>query len=186
MKELFGLISIIDDNYFGSLKSFTDRYNKAGLRQDKMYNELRERISPIIHRTLRSDVQEYVKYTERHPMVQEYYPSNDELALSELVTDYLQKEACYGMPPSQRSLISLVLHKLLSSSTFAIAGTLKTIIDRLKDILANDISGESQQDAIINDIKDDIDDLKIMMKNGRMRKMRNLKQTKKQNAIFAG
>lgn len=158
VKELFGLISIIDDNYFGSLKSFTDRYNKAGLRQDKMYNELRERISPIIHRTLRSDVQEYVKYTERHPMVQEYYPSNDELALSELVTDYLQKEACYGMPPSQRSLISLVLHKLLSSSTFAIAGTLKTIIDRLKDILANDISGESQQDAIINDIKDDIDD----------------------------
>lgn len=158
VKELFGLISIIDDNYFGSLKSFTDRYNKAGLRQDKMYNELRDRISPIIHRTLRTDVQEYVKYTERHPMVQEYYPSNDELALSELVTDYLQKEACYGMPPSQRSLISLVLHKLLSSSTFAIAGTLKTIIDRLKDILANDISGESQEDAIMNDIKDDIDD----------------------------
>lgn len=159
VKELFGLISIIDDNYFGSLKSFTDRYSKAGLRQDKMYNELRQRISPIIHRTLRSDVQEYVKYTERHPMVQEYYPSDDELALSELVTEYLQKEACYGMPPSQRSLISLVLHKLLSSSTFAIAGTLKTIINRLEDILANDVHDENNEDTVMTDIRKDIDEL---------------------------
>lgn len=159
VKELFGLISIIDDNYFGSLKSFTDRYSRAGLRQDKMYNELRQRISPIIHRTLRSDVQEYVKYTERHPMVQEYYPSDDELALSELVTEYLQKEACYGMPPSQRSLISLVLHKLLSSSTFAIAGTLKTIINRLEDILANDVHDENNEDTVMTDIRKDIDEL---------------------------
>lgn len=159
VKELFGLISIIDDNYFGSLKSFTDRYSKAGLRQDKMYNELRQRISPIIHRTLRSDVQEYVKYTERHPMVQEYYPSDDELALSELVTEYLQKEACYGMPPSQRSLISLVLHKLLSSSTFAIAGALKTIINRLEDILANDVHDENNEDTVMTDIRKDIDEL---------------------------
>ena len=158
VKELFGLISIIDDNYFGSLKSFNDRYSKVGLRQDKMYHELRDRISPIIHRTLRSDVQEYVKYTERHPMVQEYHPSYDELALSELVNEYLQKEACYGMPPGQRTLISLVLHKLLSSSTFAIAGTLKTIIDRLNDILENEISDQTDDDSIMADIKNDIDD----------------------------
>lgn len=158
VKELFGLISIIDDSYFGSLKSFTDKYCKAGLRQDKMYHELRDRISPIIHRTLRSDVQEYVKYTERHPMVQEYYPSDDELALSELVNDYLQKETCYGMPPGQRSLISLVLHKLLSSSTFAIAGTLKTIIDRLNDTLENEISEQTDDDSIMTDIKNDIDE----------------------------
>ncbi|MCD8290009.1 MAG: DEAD/DEAH box helicase, partial [Prevotella sp.] len=158
VKELFGLISIIDDNFFGSLKSFTERYNKVGLRQDKMYLELHDRISPIIHRTLRRDVQEYVKYTERHPMVQEYYPSDDEIALSELVTEYLQKEACYGMPAGQRTLISLVLHKLLSSSTFAIAGTLKTIIDRLKNIVANDKADDSHRDSIMNYIKNDIDD----------------------------
>ena len=159
IKELYGLISFIDDNYFGSLKSFADRYSKTGLRQDAMYHELRDRISPIIHRTLRSDVQEYVKYTERHAMVQEYYPSDDEIALAELVTEYLQKECSYGMPPSQRSLISLVLHKLLSSSTFAIAGTLKTIIDRLQDILAYEISDTSQDDTILSDIHNDIDDL---------------------------
>lgn len=158
IKELYGLISIIDDNYFGSLKSFTDRYNKAGLRQDKMFKDLRERIKPIIHRTLRSDVQEYVKYTERLPMVQEYYPSEDELKLSELVTEYLQREDCYGMPAGQRSLITLVLHKLLSSSTFAIAGTLKTIIDRLKDILDNGISDNATDDSILSDFHDDIDE----------------------------
>ncbi len=158
VRELYGLISIIDDNYFGSLRSYTERYSKVGLRQDKTYLELRERISPIIHRTLRRDVQEYVKYTERHAMVQEYYPSEDEIALSELVTEYLQKEACYGMPAGQRTLISLVLHKLLSSSTFAIAGTLKTIIDRLKAIVESDKADDRHRDFIMNYIKNDIDD----------------------------
>ncbi|MCD8312548.1 MAG: DEAD/DEAH box helicase [Bacteroidales bacterium] len=111
VKELYGLISIIDDNFFGGLKAFSDRYGKVGLRKDNMYRELRERIKPIIHRTLRSDVQEYVKYTERRPMVQEYYPSDDEVTLADMVTEYLQKEASYGMPSSQRTLITLVLYK---------------------------------------------------------------------------
>lgn len=135
IKELYGLISIIDENYFGNLNSYSHLYGKAELRQDNVFADLRERIKPIIHRTLRSDVQEYVKYTERKPFVQEYYPSEDEIALQEFVQEYLKRDECFGMPVSQRTLISLVLHKLLSSSTFAVAGTLQTIIDRLKNIV---------------------------------------------------
>lgn len=161
VKELYGLISIIDDNYFGSLKSFSNRYGKTELRNESTYNELRERIRPIIHRTLRSDVQEYVKYTERKAMVQEYYPSDDEQTLDELVSEYLQRSDCFGIPSSQRSLITLVLHKLLSSSTFAIAGTLQTIIHRLENIVKDNTTLCEEDDAssFMDNITNDVEDL---------------------------
>lgn len=157
-KELYGLISIIDDNYFGSLKSFNNRYGKTELRNESTYKELRNRIQPIIHRTLRSDVQEYVKYTERKAMVQEYYPSEDEQTLDEMVSEYLQRDECFGIPRSQRSLITLVLHKLLSSSTFAIAGTLQTIIERLENIVKNNTSSDNEDASLMDNITNDIEE----------------------------
>lgn len=157
IKELYGLISIIDENYFGNLNSYSHLYGKAELRQDNVFADLRERIKPIIHRTLRSDVQEYVKYTERKPFVQEYYPSEDEIALQEFVQEYLKRDECFGMPVSQRTLISLVLHKLLSSSTFAVAGTLQTIIDRLKKIV-NEHSAKDENN-ILAEIAEDVPEL---------------------------
>lgn len=159
VKELYGLISIIDDNYFGSLKSFNNRYGKTELRKESTYEELRNRIQPIIHRTLRSDVQEYVKYTERKAMVQEYYPSEDEQTLDEMVSEYLQRDECFGIPRSQRSLITLVLHKLLSSSTFAIAGTLQTIIERLENIVKNNTSSDNEDASLMDNITNDIEEI---------------------------
>ena len=135
IKELYGLISIIDDNYFGGLKSFANQYNKIAIRDTDIYSELRQRIRPLLHRTLRSDVQEFVKYTKRSAMVQEYFPSETEMELSEAIHTYLENEDSYGLPRSQRNLISLVLFKLLASSSFAIAGTLDTIIKRLQKII---------------------------------------------------
>ncbi len=75
----------------------------------------RERIQPIIHRTLRSDVQEYVKYTERKALVQEYYPSKDEQTLGKMVSEYLQRDNYFGMPRSQRSLITLMFCMMKSA-----------------------------------------------------------------------
>jgi SNF2 family DNA or RNA helicase len=157
IKELYGLISIIDENYFGNLNSYSSLYGKSEMRHDEVFVDLRERIRPIIHRTLRSDVQEYVKYTERKPFVQEYYPSEDEIALQEFVQEYLKREECFGMPVSQRTLISLVLHKLLSSSTFAVAGTLQTIINRLQKIF--DEHKSTDDDDLLADIAEDVPEL---------------------------
>ena len=156
IKELYGLISIIDENYFGNLNSYSGLYSKIEMRQDDVFHDLRRRIQPVIHRTLRKDVQEYVKYTERKPFVQEYFPSEDEVALQEFVQEYLKREDCFGMPVGQRTLISLVLHKLLSSSTFAIAGTLQTIIGRLRKIVDNQ---NVEDEDLISDISEDIPEL---------------------------
>lgn len=136
IKELYGLVSIIDNNYFGGLASFSSQYNKVALREDSTYEELRQRIRPIVHRTLRSQVQAYVKYTNRIPLVQEYFPSNDEIELANKINEYLECPYSYGLPNSQRNLITLILYKLLASSSFAIAGTLSTIINRLEKLIA--------------------------------------------------
>lgn len=145
IKELYGLISIIDNGYFGSLSSFTAQYNKVALRSDETYLELRRRILPIVHRTLRSQVQTYVKYTNRIPLVQEYFPTDEEMELSVRINKYLERGDSFGLPNSQRTLITLILYKLLASSTSAIAGTLESIILRLENLITESKTDFSQE-----------------------------------------
>ena len=77
---------------------------------------------------------QYVKYTNRHALVQEFVPSEPEQRLYDLVSDYLQQPALYALPPSQRQLMTLILRKLLASSTYAITGTLDGLVRRLEGI----------------------------------------------------
>jgi superfamily II DNA or RNA helicase len=128
--ELYGLVSIIDDYAFGDLESYRARF--ARLTNDSDFAELKERLAPICKRTLRRQVLEYVKYTNRHALVQEFVPSPEEQRLYDLVSDYLQRDTLYALPASQRQLVTLILRKLLSSSTYAIAGTLDAMIQRLQ------------------------------------------------------
>jgi SNF2 family DNA or RNA helicase len=68
--ELYGLVSIIDDHLFGDLKSFKAKYSRVESSADpNIYEELKERLKPISIRTLRRQVLEYIKYTERKAFV---------------------------------------------------------------------------------------------------------------------
>ena len=118
--ELFGLVSFIDEYTFGDLKSFREQFANAA--PDRVFNLLRERLKPICHRTLRRQVTTYVPYTRRYPIVEEFTPEEGEDKLYELVSEYLRRDNLQALPASQRSLMTLVLRKLLASSTFAIAG----------------------------------------------------------------
>lgn len=128
--ELFGLVSFIDEYTFGDLKSFREQF--ANLNQNQVFSTLKDRLKPICHRTLRRQVTAYVPYTRRHPLVEEFTPEESEDRLYELVSDYLRRDNLQALPASQRSLMTLVLRKLLASSTFAIAGALASISGRLK------------------------------------------------------
>jgi superfamily II DNA or RNA helicase len=128
--ELYGLVSIIDDFAFGDFKSYRARFARPG--NDADFGELKERLKPICKRTLRRQVLEYVKYTNRHALVQEFVPSADEQKLYDLVSDYLQRPTLYALPASQRQLVTLILRKLLASSTYAISGTLEGLVNRLE------------------------------------------------------
>ena len=134
--ELFGMVSIIDEKVFGDLDSFRIKYGR--LNDNLSFNELRQRIQPVCKRTLRKDVEAYVPYTKRIAMVEEFTPSSDEQKLYRLVSAYLQRPNLNALPSGQRQLISMVMWKLLASSSFAIAGALNSIITRLEDGLKSD------------------------------------------------
>jgi len=146
--ELYGLVSVIDDHVFGDLTSFKVNYarvsrvqdiydNELGLVEPKqeMFTDLRNRLKPVCTRTLRRQVLEYIKYTKRIPLTQDYIPTEQEIELYNYVSEYLQRPILYALPTSQRQLITLILRKLLASSSFAIASTLNSLVYRLSKLI---------------------------------------------------
>jgi ERCC4-related helicase len=149
LMELYGLASVIDDHIFGDAASFRDQFVRAA--DEKRRNaDLRDRLLPICARTLRKQVVEYIPFTRRVPVTQDFRPGDDEHALYETMTAYLQRDDLIALPASQRTLITLVLRKLLASSTFAIANTIDRLIKRLEDI-------SSLQQLLLDD--EDVEDL---------------------------
>ncbi|MFN3651644.1 MAG: SNF2-related protein [Armatimonadota bacterium] len=129
--ELYGLVSFLDEHLFGDIEAFRARYMRGTVEQRQLA-ELRQRLRPVCQRTLRRQVTEYVRFTNRIPVTQDFTPTADEQALYDLVTTYLQRETLHALPASQRKLTTLVLRKLLASSTYAIAGTFRQLAERLK------------------------------------------------------
>ncbi|ECD9772023.1 TPA: SNF2-related protein [Escherichia coli] len=134
LMELYGLSTLIDEHLFGDETAFRKQFMNSGTGLD----ELRERLASFAKRTLRRDVLEYIKYTERKALTQPFNPTDDEQALYELISAFLQKEDSYALPKRQRHLTSLILRKLLASSSHAVAATLVTIRERLQGLLTAD------------------------------------------------
>ena len=133
LMELYGLVSMIDDRVFGDIDSFRSQFTQQN--REQAFSALRTRIAPVCIRTLRRQVQQYVSYTARRAIVEEFTPSAEEKELSSIVADYLRRPNLKALPDGQRQLISLVLWKLLASSTHAIAGALETMAKRLQGLL---------------------------------------------------
>lgn len=134
LKELYGLISIVDGEYFTNVEQFADRYNAITTRDNSRYGELKARILPIIHRTLRNQVQEYVNYTQRIAIIQNFTPSEQERELYHVIDNYLL-DYSYGIPEKVKPLLSLLIRKILASSAYALSFTLEGIISRLQYFL---------------------------------------------------
>lgn len=131
LMELFGLVSIIDEHVFGDARTFRDMY--VSVNNEEIRNHaLKQRLKQFCKRTLRKQVTEYVNYTSRIAILQEYTPTLDEETLYNYVSEYLRSDKLYALPQGQRTLITLVLRKLLASSSFAISDTLSSLIDRLE------------------------------------------------------
>ncbi len=130
LMEIFGLTNFIDPNIFGDANSFRSKYVNAG----GDLPELRARLADFCKRTLRKQVLEYVKYTQRRAITQPFFPAEDEQALYDGITRLLQREDSYAIPSQQRHLTVLILRKLLASSSQAIAKTLETLRARLESL----------------------------------------------------
>ncbi len=140
LMELYGLSTLIDEHLFGDEAAFRKQFMNSGTGLD----ELRERLASFAKRTLRRDVLEYIQYTERKALTQPFNPTDDEQALYERISAFLQKEDSYALPKQQRHLTALILRKLLASSSHAVAATLVTIRERLQGLLT---AGKTQDDG---------------------------------------
>lgn len=132
MLELYGLSTLLDDHIFGDETVFRKQF----MSQGSSLNSLRERLQTFMKRTLRKQVLEYVRYTERKALTQPFNPTDDEQALYETVSAFLSREDSYALPKRQRHLTALILRKLLASSSHAVVATLNKIRERLEKLLA--------------------------------------------------
>jgi ERCC4-related helicase len=161
--ELYGLVSIIDDNYFGSFEAFKEKYVTSisvGSRSaDKKMKELRDRLKPLTNRALRRQVQEYINYTNRQSFTERFSPSDEEIHLYDLVTEYLGRDDIYAFSNSQRALTTLLMLKLLGSSSHAISVTLTRLADRVeaeaKEGVRRDARGQKLFDEDIEELIDE-------------------------------
>jgi len=148
LMELFGLISVIDEQFFGSPEAFRAEF--GGRSDGAALALLGRRLEPICKRTLRRQVQKagLIKYTNRLPKTFDFTPSKLETDLYEYVSAYLQRPDTLAVGVNGRHLVTLVLRKILGSSSFAIAATLDKMIARLE-----------RKQSVAEDTLDDIDSL---------------------------
>ena len=183
LMELFGLVSIIDEHVFGDARTFKDMYVSVA-NEDVRNHALKSRLKQFCKRTLRKQVTEYVNYTSRIAILQEYTPSSDEETLYNFVSSYLQSEKLYALPQGQRTLITLVLRKLLASSSFAISGTLSSLISRLEALLQGldtqlEIGDYDTYDELLEEQDDAEDPLTAELEKDRAAIVNELEELKK-------
>jgi len=162
--ELYGLSTLIDDRLFGDLASFRTQYINYG----GDISGLRERLGAFCWRSLRSQVIEFVRYTERKLITRPFKPTEQEHKLYEAVSSYLMRDETYALPSGQKHLLILLVRKVLASSPHAVAGTLEIMRDRLlklrdearQNASALDllISGEDIDDDLLDEILEDEED----------------------------
>lgn len=132
--ELYGLCSVVDERVFGDLGGFKARF----LKGSPDFGALRERLAPVMLRSLRKEVLPYIKYTERHAMTCRFRASPAERAVYERVSDFLARDELASLPASQRGLVTMAIRKLLASSSAAVAGVLDTIRRRVERLAARE------------------------------------------------
>ena len=143
--ELYGLSTLIDERLFGDRTAFQAQY----MRQDHNLDELRARLAYFTKRALRNQVLEYVQYTERRPLLERFRPSDREQQLYEALSAFLLREDTYAIPRQQRTLTTLILRKLLASSSRAIEATLETMLARLLALRAGATVEQSIAESLI-------------------------------------
>lgn len=156
LMELYGLGWIMDEHLFGSQAEFKHRYGDKP--SGKALEDLKERLTGTCHRTLRSQVQEFVKYTRRKAITQDFTSTTAESRLREAVLDYMRRDDTYGLPKRCRPMLAMLLCHTLASSPEALAATLSTVKGRLekirdglpmeeRDVLPADLGKDVELDA---------------------------------------
>ncbi|RWO81091.1 MAG: hypothetical protein EOQ96_25715 [Mesorhizobium sp.] len=203
LMELYGLVTIIDDTYFGSEEAFRAEF---GGREDRTSQALlARRLEPICKRTLRRQVQKagLINYTNRLARTFDFTPDRLETDLYAHMSHYLQRDDTLAVGQNGRHLVTLVLRKILGSSSFAVAATLDKMVARLERKLPvgeealSDIDGleetaeewreegqEAETEALEdqNDVVEDVDPKHLQAEIDELKRYRDLARSIQTNA----
>ena len=155
LTDLHGLISFIDPRIFGDEKLFNKRFVEG-----EDYAELKRELSPVLYRTLRRDVGRYMEFRKRTCRTVDFTLSPDEMELYMRVNNFLKRDTLYSIPTANRSLIVLVIRKLLASSSFALIDTFEVLKKRLEKLYEGTRSAIAQEgfDLFWEYVEDEIDE----------------------------
>ncbi|HVY83574.1 MAG TPA: DEAD/DEAH box helicase, partial [Caulobacterales bacterium] len=133
--ELYGLVSVVDDHFFGSEDAFRAEF--AYRTDDIGLGLLSDRLQPLCRRTLRRQVQQagLIRYTAREPVTIDFTPSQMERDLYDKVSAWLQRDDTVAFSKNGRQLVTMVMRRTLGSSSYAISQTLDKVIKRLEAAL---------------------------------------------------
>lgn len=73
---MFSLISVIDLHVFGDVASFREQFINSADEVTRNI-QLKQRIAPVCTRALRKQVTEYIPFTHRVPITQEFLPTDE-------------------------------------------------------------------------------------------------------------
>lgn len=155
LTDLHGLVSFIDPRIFGSEEIFRARYIEG-----HDYSFLKQQLSPVLFRTLRKDAAKYMHFQKRICKTVDFTLSPDEIALYQCVNEFLKKAILYCVPTNNKSLIILVIRKLLASSSFALIETFEVLKNRLEKLYEGTKSSDAQEgfDLFWSLVEDEIDE----------------------------
>ncbi len=151
--DLYGLTQFIDPEIFPDKSLFRKLYI-TNYEENSL--ELECRLKSFLHRTLRAQVDKYLKFTHRVPKTFTFSQTSQESKVYEAIRELLVSadNNKYIIPPRQKHLLLLILGKLMGSSMHAIVHTLSVIKLRLLKIKA---TGILQEDTELVDEIDEFD-----------------------------
>ena len=155
--DLYGLTSFIDENIFGDKTIFRYNYVK---NFDLEKEELRNRLKNYMHRTLRSQVTQYIKYTKRIAETFYFTQNQEEQELYTMLQDIIinPDEHPYIIPGKHKHLLLLIMSKLMGSSIYALKGTLEIVLKRLNELRDGnelDLTEYLKEEELVDEIEDD-------------------------------
>ncbi len=163
LAELWGLLHYIERSgtLLGSFATFKTLFceKQDGRRLvPEQGAELKRRLGAVVQRTLRRQAQEFLDkpFVGRRAELYEYSMSPEEKTLYDDVTAYLLTPSLCAFQGRSR-LVLLHFHRLMASSTAALAKSLERVAARLRTMQAG-VGGHAATDAataLLGDLEDD-------------------------------
>ena len=164
LAELWGLLHYVEPTgtLVGSFPTFKALFceGQDGRRLvPEQAPELRRRLAEVVQRTLRRQAQEFLDkpFVSRRAELYEYSMSLDEKKLYDDVTNYLLSPSLNAFQGRSRQLLLIGFHRIMASSTAALAKSLQRVADRLRRMRhgSRDTGRARDSEPLTSDLDDD-------------------------------